>query len=188
MPKSITKKAKIVSFRTLLLESDKGCTIIIASVLEEVLRQLHEAHIAVISCPAKKNIFDNLSAPYAPLATFAGKIQIAYGYGLISSDDYEDLQVIRKLRNEAAHSIYDFSLEDDGVRAVVMQLKADSRCKQPVQELEKNSGESKPVLKLPKLTETKRHLILNGLALQDIIQEKLVDTLERLLVKRKTIK
>ncbi len=186
MRKSITKKAKIVSFRTLIVESDKGCTIIIASILEEMLRQLHEAHIAVISHPAKKSIFENLSAPYAPLATFAGKIQIAYGYGLISNGDYEDLQIIRKLRNEAAHSVYDFSLEDDGVQAVVMQLKADSRCKQPVQELGNDSSEAKPILDLPKFSESKRHLILNALALQDIIQEKLVDTIERLLAKQKT--
>jgi hypothetical protein len=98
--KSISKQAAIVSFRSLFSESDKGCVLIIASILEETLRQLHEAHIAVITYPSKKNVFKDLSN--AQLSTFAGMIQIANAYGLISDEDYKDLQLIRKLRNEAA--------------------------------------------------------------------------------------
>jgi len=159
--------------------------LIIASILEETLRQLHEAHIAAITYPSKKNIFKDLSN--AQLSTFAGMIQIAYAYGLLSDEDYEDLQLIRKLRNEAAHSIYDFSLQDSGVQTIVMQLKADARCEPTTKEHEKNLPDTKQFLNLPKLTKAKSHLILNGLALHDIIVAKLADALERLLIKRKTV-
>lgn len=185
MRKSISKQAAIVSFRSLFSESDKGCVLIIASILEETLRQLHEAHIAVITYPSKKNVFKDLSN--AQLSTFAGMIQIANAYGLISDEDYKDLQLIRKLRNEAAHCIFDFNLQDSGVKAIVMQLSADERAERMFAELEKKSSNAKPALNLPKLTEARSHLILNGLALHDIIVAKLADAIERLLAKRKTV-
>ena len=114
-------------------------------------------------------------------------IQIANAFGLISDEDYEDLQLIRKLRNEAAHSIYDFSLQDSGVQTIVLSLKADARYKLAAKELEENAPSIKPALNLPKLTGARIHLIQNGLALHEIITEKLADAIERLLDKRKTV-
>ncbi len=159
--------------------------LIIASILEEKLRQLHKFHVAAITYPLEGKIFKDLSN--TQLSTFAGMIQIAYAYGLLSREDYKDLQLIRKLRNETAHSIYDFSLQDSGVKAVVMQLKADARYKLAVKEPKKDLSDTKQVLNLPKLTEVKSYLIWNGLALNDIIEVKLEDAIERVLLKRKTV-
>jgi hypothetical protein len=52
--------------------------------------------------PSRNKIMNDLCAVHAPFSSLAGLIQVAYGYGLISEGDYSDLQVIRKLRNEAA--------------------------------------------------------------------------------------
>jgi hypothetical protein len=68
-----------------------------------------------------------------------------------------------------------------------MQLSADERAERMFAELEKKSSNAKPALNLPKLTEARSHLILNGLALHDIIVAKLADAIERLLAKRKTV-
>jgi hypothetical protein len=185
MRKRLSQQAAIASFRSLCNESDKGCTIIIASILDERLRRLHEVHVAAATYPSRTKIFKELCCPHAPLSGFAGKIQIAYAYGLIPSKDYEDLQIVRKLRNEAAHSIFDFSLQDNGVRAVAMRLQAYARCQQTANKLEKNLRGTKGDLDLPELTEAKRHLIVNGLALHRLILAKLVDAIECLLIKRR---
>jgi len=172
MRKPISKQSKVVSFRSLVEESDKGCVIIIGSILEETLRQLHEAHIAANTHPNEAKIFKELVRVHAPLSTFAGVIQIAYAYGLFSYNDFRDLEIIRRLRNEAAHCVWDFSLRDSGVQNMVMLLSAASR-QRINPSIEKNAAPKNDAPNSPKLTEAKRHLIQNGLALLDIIQKSL---------------
>ena len=41
---------------------------------------------------------------FAPLGTFSTKISIAFFIGLIPEDIYNDLNIIRKIRNEFAHN------------------------------------------------------------------------------------
>ena len=76
MRKLVTQTPKAARFGTLIKESDKGCVIIVGSILEDLLGQLHDAHIAKTT-QRSKNIFKSLSSGCAPLSTFAGKIQIA---------------------------------------------------------------------------------------------------------------
>ena len=114
------------------------------------------------------------------------RIQIAYAYGLLSYEDFRDLEIIRRLRNEAAHCIWDFSLHDSGVQEMVMQLNAAERVEQLDSKTVKNLLGVKRTLKLPKLTKAKQRLLLNGLALHDIIQRKLADAIERYLNIRKS--
>jgi hypothetical protein len=84
--------------------------------LEQVLRDVHEAHIDLI-VSEKAGFYDGLFAgPYSPLATFSGVIQLGYAYGLIAADDYRDLNLIRKIRNEAAHCDCEFSFGDPRAR------------------------------------------------------------------------
>jgi len=91
---------------------------------------------------------------------------------LISREDYDDLELVRKVRNEAAHSIYEFSLEDPGVKSLVLQLKTADRAKVKNDSLQ------------AVMSETKCHFINNGMALFIIISEKLADALERELERR----
>jgi DNA-binding MltR family transcriptional regulator len=184
--KLISKQSPIISFRSLFKESDRGCVLIAGTLLEETLRKLHEAHIATTIWPARKNVFKGLSQTHAPLSTFAAVIKIAFAYGLISAEDYEDLELIRGLRNEAAHTIYDFSFEDHGVQEMVMRLKADERIRRKAADSKKSPAVAEGTkLALPEITEVKRHFLLNSLALRDTILEKLVNTVELLLTKRK---
>src|SRR5262249_15839169 len=46
--------------------------------------------------------------------------------------DYRDLDLMRRIRNEAAHSPFDFSLEDEGVVSLVRQLTASARIPLPL--------------------------------------------------------
>ena len=58
-----------------------------------------------------------------PMSTFFGKINLAYAFGLINREQHEALHVIRDLRNEAAHCIFDFNFRDSGVVTHLKKLK-----------------------------------------------------------------
>jgi hypothetical protein len=55
---------------------------------------------------------DNLFAPEKPLSSFASKISLAHRLGLINDEFEHALQMIRKMRNDFAHSIEDENLSN----------------------------------------------------------------------------
>jgi len=52
-----------------------------------------------------KDVSNTMFSGYGPLASFSSKIDMAYSFGLITKSEAEDLHIIRKIRNECAHSI-----------------------------------------------------------------------------------
>jgi DNA-binding MltR family transcriptional regulator len=83
-------------------ESDRGCLIFGAALLEDELELVLRAH-----CRKEPKIIKKVVAPlfrgYAPFSTFSAKIQASYALGLISERLYKVLDLIRKLRNDFAH-------------------------------------------------------------------------------------
>lgn len=59
---------------------------------------------------------DNLFEPDRPLGTFSAKIALCYRLGLIDKQVEHALQMIRKVRNDFAHSFEDASLADHAHR------------------------------------------------------------------------
>ena len=172
--KTISTASPTLSPRSLVTESDKGCAIVVGTITEVGLLALHEAHISINtnSLETPKKLHESLTCPYAPLSTFAGKIQIAYGYGLISQQDYENLELIRKIRNEAAHSLYDFSLQDAGVRKMVLRLTA----KSPIAGVTVNWSDPS-IPEFLKLSDERQHFIKAGVGLQILLLGKVADAL-----------
>jgi DNA-binding MltR family transcriptional regulator len=84
-------------------ESDRGAVLVATALLDDVLegllrcRMSQEPHI-------KKRCVDPLFMPEAALGTFAAKIKIARAFEILGDWMYEDLEIIRKVRNEFAHS------------------------------------------------------------------------------------
>ena len=78
-------------------ESDRSVVILAASFIEQTL----EGHIRrmLVDSPAVGKLFDG----YAPLATFAAKIDMSFALGLAPTHVHEDLRTIKKLRNIFAH-------------------------------------------------------------------------------------
>lgn len=95
--------------------------------LEGILRDMHRAHIKLTVSEGTAFFKELFANPYAPLGTFAGVIQLGYAYGLISPEDCRDLNLIRRIRNEAAHCPFDFSFNDRGVSSLIRQLTAAAR-------------------------------------------------------------
>jgi hypothetical protein len=63
-----------------------------------------------------------LSGPNAPLGTFSARINSAYAMGLIQSDEFHDLNVIRKIRNEFGHSWKDVDFDTQKISALCLNL------------------------------------------------------------------
>lgn len=184
--KTILKQPTAISFRSLCKESDRGCVIIIASILNEFLGHLHDAYIAKSIYPSRENIFKTLCKAYAPLSTFAGRTQLAYAYGLIDVGDCKDLDLIRKLRNEAAHNLYDFSLRDTGAESTIRQLTAVERYRKLWDAQKAGLLLSRSNVPMPKLKETQRLLIVNFFALHGILSLRTANAVEAFMNRRKS--
>ena len=106
----------------LLSESDRGCIVLLAARLENDLGELHKMHIRRVG-PTASKMLRSLFDPYGPLSSFSAKISIAYAYGLIEEAEYHDLELLRKLRNKAAHCGNNFSFEQSPFSGFISSLK-----------------------------------------------------------------
>ena len=91
-------------------ESPRGAVIIAAAFLDAQLQKLIENHF-INDKLANQEIFDKNGS----LSSFYAKIQIAYCLGLISKEIRHDLNMIRKIRNNFAHEMFELSFEDKGI-------------------------------------------------------------------------
>ena len=78
-------------------ESDRSVVILAGSFLEQTLENY------ILKKLVDTNSVDQLFNGYAPLATFAAKIEVAFALGLLPVHVHKDLKVVKKLRNIFAH-------------------------------------------------------------------------------------
>ena len=103
-------------FEQLINESDRGCVLIAAAILDEGLesrlRQKMASEDAVVkACVAP------LFVGIGPLTSFSAKTQLARALRLIPQWMYEDIERIRRLRNLFAHSYEKADFADPKVTA-----------------------------------------------------------------------
>lgn len=83
------------------IDRGQAATVLTAiSAIEDVFEDVIKSRMVVLSKKMESRLFQG----YGPLNTFAAKIDIAFALGLLSERDYADMQIIRKVRNEFAHS------------------------------------------------------------------------------------
>ena len=98
--KEFIRVQEFIDFRKMFSqESDRGSALMSAAFIDDKLGQLIESNM-VDNKKAREIIFDNSGA----LGTFSGKINIAYLMGLIPKKINDDIQLIRKIRNDFAHN------------------------------------------------------------------------------------
>lgn len=102
-------------------ESDRGCVIFCAAMLEDELESLLRANCLKAASVVKK-VVDPMFQGYAPLSTFSAKIQVSYALGLIPEHVYEGLNLIRKLRNVFAHEKASVSFRSAKHRDLLMEI------------------------------------------------------------------
>ena len=81
-------------------ESNRGAVLVTASMLDDVLTKLLLARLA-----EGKSATKLLTGFNAPLGTFSAKVAAARATGLISEEWRRELDLLRGIRNEFAHSV-----------------------------------------------------------------------------------
>lgn len=81
-------------------ESDRGKVLIGATMLDELLLRSLQAFL--IGGKSALKLTDGFNAP---LGTFSARIEAAFAMGLLSEAEHRELNIIRKIRNEFAHTI-----------------------------------------------------------------------------------
>lgn len=97
-------------------ESDRGAAVLAGSYIESYLAGFLKAHMI------NEANTEKLFTQFGPLSSFSQRIEISYAFGLIEKSAYEDLHVIRKIRNYFAHHPKDASFDSSPVRDWVDNL------------------------------------------------------------------
>lgn len=80
-------------------EDERGLVLSVAAFAEDLLGRLLDAYLR--DGKAKAELLEGFNAP---LGTFSARIKACYVCGLISDEQYKDLEAARKIRNEFAHN------------------------------------------------------------------------------------
>ncbi|MBU1182375.1 MAG: hypothetical protein ABIJ52_13055 [Pseudomonadota bacterium] len=99
-------------------ESERGSVIIAAAIMDEGLEQLLKAKLI----PSSEKNDELFNGAYAPLENFSAKIDLAYRMKLITLKRRSSLHLIRKLRNDFAHSHIYIHFESHKMHSRVHEL------------------------------------------------------------------
>lgn len=81
-------------------ESPRGKVLVAGGFLEEHLKEILLAFFA--DCPQSAALLDGGNTP---LGTFGARITACYALGLITKNEHDDLQLVRRIRNDFAHDL-----------------------------------------------------------------------------------
>jgi len=106
---------------TLNRESDRGCALTASAMLDEALLE------SIESCLVDdEEVASQLFRSSGPIGTFSARTDLAHVLGLLSPNVRRDLILIRKIRNQFAHSPIDTNFETQEVSNRCTQLKLGS--------------------------------------------------------------
>src|SRR6202171_251112 len=84
-----------------------------AAIIEEQLLRALLTKMRPLSGEMRKRLFDG----YGPLSSFSAKIDLSYALQIINKDQYDDLTVIRRIRNQFAHAMPLVNFDSPQIRA-----------------------------------------------------------------------
>jgi len=96
---------------------ERGLVLSLAAFAEDALGQLLKAFL--LPNEATDQLLEGFNAP---LGTFSSRIKAAYALGLIEKDQLDDLERLRKMRNEFAHSWRPIDFENPRISAHIKAL------------------------------------------------------------------
>jgi mannitol operon repressor len=95
-------------------ESQRGGVLLGAAMLDDCLLKLLKGFMID---NAEDKVEKLLSGgPNAPLGTFSARALSAYCLGLISEDEFKDIEVIRTIRNDFAHNLLEISFDNQSIK------------------------------------------------------------------------
>jgi DNA-binding MltR family transcriptional regulator len=106
------------TFNEVFKQTDRASAIVSSALLEELIERLLIAFFMDHET-VKRDLFDGIS----PLSTMSAKINIAYHLGLLEKNEFEDLKLIKNIRNDFAHSFETINFETQRIKDKCLQLK-----------------------------------------------------------------
>lgn len=108
-------------------ETDRGAALVGAALLDDRLKQIIVSFL--IEGKISSGLLDDANAP---LHSFSSRIKMAFCLGLISKEEYGNLEVIRKVRNEFAHRLHGLSFSNEEIIKLCRKLKFPTRSSMPL--------------------------------------------------------
>lgn len=103
--------------KTLQDQDERGLILSLSAFAEDTLGSLLKAFM--ISSEAASQLVEGFNAP---LGTFSARIKSTYAFGLISKNQFQDLERLRKIRNEFAHTWKLTSLSQPKIEAHIKAM------------------------------------------------------------------
>ncbi len=101
-------------------ETDRGLPLVGAALIDEKLLETLQAFFI-----EGKSSNKLLTEGNAPLGTFSSRIEACYALGLIDEFEYQEIGLIRKVRNEFAHSKHGLSFQTEKIKGYCTSFKSD---------------------------------------------------------------
>ena len=104
-------------------ESDRGATILASVWIEHLLERKLKALFTAGNSKTRQKLY-SLNGPFS---SFSSKILAVYSLGWIDSDIYDDINLVRRIRNVFAHKLHGIDLESPKIRKLIDEFKIPSR-------------------------------------------------------------
>jgi DNA-binding MltR family transcriptional regulator len=104
-------------------ESDRAVALVAAAFLDTMLRGLLTAFMVDDEKAVASLIGDDDGGQDKPLSILSSKISASYCLGLISKEERDDLNLIRRIRNKFAHGLHGMSFQDSEIVSYCSSLK-----------------------------------------------------------------
>ncbi len=92
-------------------ETDRGAVLLAASIIDEWLSEILLNYLKENSVSKELIIGFN-----APLGTFPARLKMAYSLSLIEEREFEEINLIRKFRNQFGHNWQDMNFESEKIK------------------------------------------------------------------------
>lgn len=102
-------------------ETDRATAILGVCYLDKTIENLLTKFFIPNSKFIEKYIIGNSLT--TAIDTFSKKIRLAYGLGLLREEEYNDLEIIRDIRNDFAHKLHGLSFETQSIKDKSFNLK-----------------------------------------------------------------
>lgn len=100
-------------------ESDRGLALVAAALIDDKLGEVLRAFFCEGACAARL-----LNSSNAALGSFSARSDACLALGLLDDYEYSEIALLRKVRNEFAHSKHGISFEASRVRGLCSSLKS----------------------------------------------------------------
>jgi hypothetical protein len=102
--------------RTFHDETDRGAAVLAGGFVEHFLGRFIQSYVK------EERLRNDLFGPLGPLSSFSQRIAVAYAFGFITKEHYDDLRLIKDIRNHFAHHPLGTSFETSDVAASARRL------------------------------------------------------------------